>query len=652
MDSENFGARMRHSVVKLNERCRPAVCCIVAGVAGLGLASARGAERPGEGSGYARPAVQVELDAVSLLATQPVASYESASIPDSGPTSAALGLECLTGEIVSHTDVSFEGGTYKLQAGFRSGEVAIATYSVPQEQFPIVVESMEAILGQFQATATVTEYSFIVWDGPPDLGLIRAVFSSDDIEIPHARLPPGTKGVNIVILIDPSDPEQLVLDNDSGTNSFSIGFRIDMHNQPSPFPCLLPADWTQNAFPITDVNPAVLNLTGNWLHAILCGNACDGLNTFDDLPTICRPTGNWVMRATYRCPNAPEPAGACCVSEQICIDGVQATSCEGLFMGSNTACALVECPEPRGACCFIGGGCLPSVTTDQCEGIQGVYAGDDTSCAVTSTCTPGACCRDDGSCVEVAEFQCDQIAGTFKGIFSSCATANCPQPPGSCCIGCACFPNILADDCEALFLGTWNGPDSTCVGVTCSPGGAIIQALPAGGTLDARQPHPPNDASLDARTGIGGPGEEITLVLDTPGARPNCFKVAESAPDPVLGANGIASVVEGPAQVWKFRLFRPITPGAVTSIVYADGQAGRVRRYTAHPANANAVGAADLADIAFLISVLNGNGSPLFGNYSLDIDHSGAFDTADVLRAMDLLNGAGQYAPWLDTPLP
>lgn len=55
---------------------------------------------------------------------------------------------------------------------------------------------------------------------------------------------------------------------------------------------------------------------------------------------------------------------------------------------------------------------------------------------------------------------------------------------------------------------------------------------------------------------------------------------------------------------------------------------------------------------ATMINDLNDVAPPLHGLYSEDIDHSGVFTSADLLRLIDLLNGAGAYDPWNGTPLP
>lgn len=47
-----------------------------------------------------------------------------------------------------------------------------------------------------------------------------------------------------------------------------------------------------------------------------------------------------------------------------------------------------------------------------------------------------------------------------------------------------------------------------------------------------------------------------------------------------------------------------------------------------------------------MIDILNAVEQPVWGDLSMDIDQSGVFGAADVLRVIDLLNGAIPYAVW------
>src|SRR5690606_17741648 len=130
-------------------------------------------------------------------------------------------------------------------------------------------------------------YSLHVWDGLPPTGTLvppSPFFSSDQ---PGDLLPiivgPGTAGVNVQVSIDPGDPEQLFIGNDSGTNTFSVGVRIEAHQNQAG---CASGSTNSNAFPATDqttaLSPCSTNFTQlqaptqNWLYALTCPFGCQG----------------------------------------------------------------------------------------------------------------------------------------------------------------------------------------------------------------------------------------------------------------------------------------------------------------------------------------------------------------------------------------
>ncbi|MFQ5413178.1 MAG: hypothetical protein ACE5E6_01840 [Phycisphaerae bacterium] len=180
----------------------------------------------------------------------------------------------------------------------------------------------------------------------------------------------------------------------------------------------------------------------------------------------------------------------------------------------------------------------------------------------------------------------------------------------------------------------------------------LMSAIPESGTHDARRPHDPSGPNDDAslREGFGSADEPITVVLDVAGLAPACFALCETSPDPVLGANGVASVVEGPSGTYTIQLNHAIAPGAWTSI-FAGGNL--LVAYLAHPADTDASGVSNATDVLNVIDQLNGVADPAFGNFSQDIDHSCGdptfpvgcgFTASDILTVIDLLNGAGTFA--------
>jgi hypothetical protein len=391
-----------------------------------------------------------------------------------------------------------------------------------------------------------------------------------------------------------------------------------------------------------------VDLDGNWLTAQDCGNSCDGTNPFRDLPPIlCRPTGDWVIRATFSCTFI----GACCDVDAVCSDAVPNTTCleqRGTFMGDGVFCGNVSCPPPVGACCF-GGSCLEDVGEALCEGLSGaVYVGNGEVCTET-LCTQGACCMPDGLCEDMLDGQCAAAGGTFHG-GTDCGSFSCPQPRGACCIQELCFPNQQRSVCEQQ--GTWMGIDTTCIPDPCAPqgcpGAAMSDEVPPGDTVDARQPHAAEAA--DPRQGIGSAAEPIVATLGSPGAEA-CFELCESAPDPVLGANDVATVVDIGGGRYEIVLNRPITPGEATTILQTGDASFLV--YISHPGNVNADAVADTADLISLARILRDEEIPIYGPYSADLDRTGLSTPADLLRAVDLMLGGDAFdRAWFGTDLP
>ncbi len=548
---------------------------------------------------------------------------------------------------VTHTDSDFEIGSYILQQGFAEDEILAAQYSVDPDRFPITIRSIDFLIAQQETIVpTETAYTLMIWDGPPDPAaggmLVVQLFSGPGEDLPNVIMSAGAPRATLVSLtIDPDDPIQIQILNNSNTNSFSVGVRIDHLNHPPSDPCEQPPDVERNAFPVVDIS-GVADEQRNWIYAIDCGafGCPPGWNRFFGYP--CEPSGDWVIRASYECDVSMDP-GACCHVNGDCEEMVEFTCylAGGIFFTGQT-CSEVTCPEPTGGCCAFGT-CLTGQTEAECTGFAGTYLGHGTNCD-GDPCALGACCMVDGSCEELIELECQQAGGTFQGIGTDCDSANCPQPTGACCFGTLCVDDQAQDTCEAGGTGEWVGPGTTC---DCNPCIGIDQADPPSGTVDARQPHELYDDA--ARLGIGSADEPITITLGEGGLE-SCFTVCETAADPLLGANAISSVVDLGGGTYEITLDHAITAGAVTTIQY--GGDGSFIAYVSHPANADADGAAAPADVLAIIDMLNGVASPQHGIYSQDMDHDGEFAPADILRTIDLLNGAGEFVPWYNTLLP
>lgn len=416
---------------------------------------------------------------VALPSVTPLnAVYSSTGTPS------PLGTDGSCQQVVTYAGGSFTGGTYTLQGGLVDQEMWAQTYTVPANQWPIKIDLLETILGTQNATVqTITQWSVLVYQGSPNTGTLVYAAASDDKILPHARVGPGTAGVNINFSIDPNDPEQWIVQN-NGTNQFTVAWRIDRHNAPSSNGCLVPPSSTLNAFPATD-NTSIgcgtpytqlNNPLQNWLFGINCGpSGCPangGWSTLGNLApdtniagfciTGCRPRGDWYIRATYSAVNCAPTPGACCLPGFNCTQLTQAecSTQGGNFLGAGAPCT--NCPQPQGACCLPNGSCF-QLTSADCATAGGTYQGNGIACGAGGTCPQGACCLPSGSCITTTSANCTGLSGTFRGANTSCATANCPQPLGACCFstgGCLQFTSANCSSAGGSFLG---------VGVACSP---------------------------------------------------------------------------------------------------------------------------------------------------------------------------------------
>ena len=368
----------------------------------------------------------------------------------------------------SHTDADFAGGSYILQAGMGEGELFAATYTLNPSDFPIKFESAEVIFGVSSASvSTTTQWSLLIYEGTPATGNLVAEFNSDGLILPHLVLPPGTAGVNLQLTVDPGDPEQIFL-TDDGSSSFSIAIRIDVHNNQTADPCFVGPPTGSNAFMATDLS-GLSAPTQNWLFGLNCGPlGCPpngGWSTFGGLNVLCRPSGDWVARATWSSTSCTPGVGACCLSDGTCLDSTLQSDCTvlgGTFQGDSSTCATVTCVEEPGPCCFEATGNCIQLPASQCLGAGGIVSGtpgDD--CPLV--CFPvGAVCFPDGTCQDgLTPDDATAMGGIFQGHGTDCATTVCPQPTGACCFDNGFCIELTEADCIAA-AATWMGFGTDC----------------------------------------------------------------------------------------------------------------------------------------------------------------------------------------------
>ena len=367
-------------------------------------------------------------------------------------------------EIRTHSDANFSGGSFVVQAGFAEQEMAGASYVLPATMFPVRLDLAEMIFATSAATVqTTTKWSIHVFEGTPATGSEIFSVASDDKMIPHIVLAPGTNGVNVQFMVDPADPEQIYI-NDNGSHTISIAYRIEDHNNQTANPCFTAPPSSSNAFPTTDTG-GLQQSAQNWIWMVSCPLGCgSGWKSFAQLPALCRPSGDWVIRATVTPMNCAAAQGACCVGGNCAVgSAADCAAAGGIYRGDGTTCTATICqPQGNVACCFEStGGCV-NLAYASCLGAGGIPGVEGSTCAATVCFPTGACCLPNGNCSGgVSPSACAALGGNYQGNGSICGSVSCPLP-----MGAACFPNgfcLLMTQADAVASGaSWQGMGTTC----------------------------------------------------------------------------------------------------------------------------------------------------------------------------------------------
>ncbi len=447
--------------------------------------------KPAEVCGECRFTPTVIMTPIATTITGPVHATKPLVPNDGGELPGGVAGICP--EVISTwTNADFTGGSYIVEAGFAEQEMAAASYTLSPDQFPLRIDLTEMIFATSGTNVTTTtKWSVLFFEGNPDTGQVIASFSSDGDIIPDLVIPPGTNGTNVQFQIDPSDPDQIII-QDNSTHSFSVAYRIDKHNNQTQNPCFVAPPTNSNAFPTVDVG-GLQAPTTNWLYAINCGPfGCPaGWKKFSQLG-LCKPSGDWVLRVTWTPINCVT-SGACCLPSGNC-DILTQTACQslgGTYLGDNSSCSIGGCQSSTVACCFAAtGGCL-NLLPQTCLAAGGVPGPGGSNCAGYICFQQGACCLPNGSCVgPVSPETCAAQGGIFQGNNSSCQGANCPQPTGACCFATGFCLTLKQADC-ALAGATWKGAGTTCAD---GNGNGIADACEQGNPADLN-----NDGHVNAQ---------------------------------------------------------------------------------------------------------------------------------------------------------
>ncbi len=172
--------------------------------------------------------------------------------------------------------------------------------------------------------------------------------------------------------------------------------------------------------------------------------------------------------------------------------------------------------------------------------------------------------------------------------------------------------------------------------------GAILSSSPPSGAIDARKPTDPDGSHT-----YGWQVLDLTFTVYASLQTPADFTVTQD------GGVGVAPPVTDVAAAddrhTTLTLDAVIGMRAWTTVQHA--LSGTLVRLGSLPADVNGNGISDGNDVTALATALSGGG-PSRPIWSLDIDRSEAVTPADLLEAIDLLNGAGAYEAFLGATLP
>ncbi len=235
-----------------------------------------------------------------------------------------------------------------------------------------------------------------------------------------------------------------------------------------------------------------------------------------------------------------------------------------------------------------------------------------------------------------AELDCDSFGGY----------------PDRCSLGSIISAPVKRGQCYKVRLGGRLGglpSGNLTIDFQQCPPGPVTFVEPPDGTVDARQPYAPSVPDPTDPAVLQGI-DSITVRWPGGSVAPFCHRYCET---PIDGypSNLINKMVDNGDDTFTLDLARAIAPGAVATVTFLHG-GGAISLVTvmSHPGNVDATGPTDLTDLEALVDAVNGLAK--FDKYSHDMDHSEMLTPRDLLRWIDLANGADQFEPWLGTPLP
>ncbi len=340
------------------------------------------------------------------------------------------------------------------------------------------------------------------------------------------------------------------------------------------------------------------------------------------------------------CEDAPDfcAVGACC---NVFLPGEQKCQLRTRFSCDTEPGAVfqgidVDCSDQSictvGSCCPATGfdDCTPSTVVSACDAPENFRSGQDT-CQLCEG--RGACCVDDDvPCQVLTQSECLGAGATYQGNGTLC-----PAPEdddvcfvGACCNGLGECTDQRRADCEAGG-GRYGGAGATCGLDTCP---SLLSATPESCSIDPAQPSLPDGAgmmgissiTLTYSNNVFGLTIDDFLIDATPG---------NASPPAVVGF-----AISGAEITFDFETPIPTREWiCITDLFY-----GGMICVAAQPGDVDGnrlVAPGD--DVDALVGHLV---APVLPLRQCDIDRSGVCSPLDIMREIDLLNGAESYIEW------
>jgi len=171
----------------------------------------------------------------------------------------------------------------------------------------------------------------------------------------------------------------------------------------------------------------------------------------------------------------------------------------------------------------------------------------------------------------------------------------------------------------------------------------IVASAPNLDAIDARQPWKPDGADS-----TGWQWVDLLIMGDVSDLTADDFDVTVDPPGPAPFVIAVQPL-DGKFN-WRVVLSWEIPVDAWTTITYVGS--GSSMRLGYLPGDVDGNGTRDGADVATLVDAVGGVLDPPLPLWSTDIDRSGKLAPADILREIDLLNGAEEYWVLEDASLP